>query len=500
MGIAPEGDGVVPRLQHVTARALGVIGGHVLSFEGDGQGLGLAGLQQAGLIVCRQVGAGLLNAAVGVGGPAVDLHHVLARNRAGIGDSDVKGDGTILFRNGAHLLLEGGVAQAVAEGVLHHVVIVEQALLGGGLIELVAHIDALHVVDEKGSPAGSRSLLILHKKLVHVFILEEVAGVPHAGGVGQVVQEGVHRPAGGIHRAGEDIAQGIETGLAGAGAPQHAPDLGIVLHKAQLHGVGPVIHQRHVVEVFRHQLDHVPLALGEAEEVAVLVVLLVLAAVVLIVGPLPGPGEVDGQVGALAAHPGDDDQGLVGEAFGSVQQLIGVSIGGGLGQGPVLFPHPHLGPVSPVVGVEPAQFGVGGNAGVGQAVQQADDGVGAAQRAGAGAAVAGVGAGPAEHVQLGPAAQRKHPVVGQQGDALVGDVLAQLLGIPGGALRDGAPPGGQGDEGIHRPKADQVYHQDERQGHGDAGLGADDKLLLFGQLHAGGHGDDPRHDHHRQRR
>ena len=50
VGVGVDGDGVVTGLQHVGAGAVGVIGGHILGLEGDGHGLGGAGLQQTGLV------------------------------------------------------------------------------------------------------------------------------------------------------------------------------------------------------------------------------------------------------------------------------------------------------------------------------------------------------------------------------------------------------------------------------------------------------------------
>ena len=145
VGIVHQLDLVVAGFQHVAAGPEGVEGGHVLRREGDGHGLGGAGLQQAGLPEARQHHVSLLDAAPGVGGGVVDLHHVLAGHSAGIRDLHLHGDGAAAVGVALDALLKAGVAQAVAEGVLHGAVVVDEAVGGRRLIVAVAHVDALGV-------------------------------------------------------------------------------------------------------------------------------------------------------------------------------------------------------------------------------------------------------------------------------------------------------------------------------------------------------------------
>ena len=58
MSVLPQGDVVVASLQHITALAIGVEGGHILSVELEVQGGGGAGLQQLSLGEVQQVGPG----------------------------------------------------------------------------------------------------------------------------------------------------------------------------------------------------------------------------------------------------------------------------------------------------------------------------------------------------------------------------------------------------------------------------------------------------------
>ena len=494
VGVGVDGDGVVAGLQHVSAGTVGVIGSHILHVEGNGQSLGSAGLQHVGLVEGDEVGAGLLNAAVGVGGIVVDLDHVLAGHIAGVGDGDVEGDGAVALRDGAHLLGEGGVAQAVAEGILHGGVVIDEALGSGGLIELVTNIDALHVVDEGGNRA-------VHGELVHV-VIEHAAEVVPVGGLGQVVDIGVHHLGGGVHLAGEDLAQGVEAGLTGAGHDQSALDGVILVQPAQLHGVGGVDDHDDVVKLAGDALHHSDLAVAQLQ-----VVLAGIAVVVLGADPHTGsaPGAAlfkgvlavvaGGQVGALAAGAGDDDQSGVGELLGVFEDAGGIIlVHGGLGDGPVLAPHAHGGTGVTELGVEVGDGGVVLDAGVAQALQQGDSGIGVGQAAGTGAAVNGVGGRPAEDIQLG-VVQGQSALVLHHNDAFLGNGLAQLIGGSGSLVSDGAVAHGQGDHAAHGTKADEVHGDGDGQHHGQGGLAPDQELLGPGHFAAGDHGGDGQDQH-----
>ena len=222
VGVVHQLDLILAGLQHIAARAEGIKGGHILLGEGDSDGLGGAGLQEAGLGKARQDHVGFFDAALGIGGGVVDLHYVLAGNAAGVGDLDLQGDGAVAVGVGLDALLEARIAQAVAEGVLDGGGIVDVTVRSRGLIVAVAHVDALgvlHVVPGSQVAVG------------------EVAGVPEGGGCGEVVGVGVHQAAGGVDLAGQDVAHRVEAHRAGAADPEgrvHALD------EAQLHSVGGV--------------------------------------------------------------------------------------------------------------------------------------------------------------------------------------------------------------------------------------------------------------------
>ena len=393
VGVVHQLDLILAGLQDVAARAEGVEGGHILLGEGDGDGLGGAGLQQAGLGEARQHHVGLLDAALGVGGSVVDLHHVLARRAAGVGDLDLQGDGAAAVGEGLDALLEAGVAQAVAEGILHRGGVVDEAVRGGGLVVAVAHVDALgvlHIVPGAQVAVG------------------EVPRVPEGGGGGEVVGVGVHQAAGGVDLAGQHVTHRVEAHRAGAAHPEggvHA-----VFQEAQLHGVGGV-----------DQHDDLAEALGLDQSQQILLVpgqLQVMSAVV--GGGVPGGVHVLGQVAALAADPGQDDHRHVGEALGLGQHRVGVGGGGDLGGGEVGAGVAALGrPGDAGILVEAYQLLVDLQARVLQALDHVHVGGGVAG-AGAGAAVDGIHGGVAEEVDLGAGGQGQGAVfIAEQDDALL---------------------------------------------------------------------------------
>ncbi len=114
-----------------------------------------------------------------------------------------------------NLLGKGGVGQAVAEGIDHGLVIVDQALGGGSLVELVADVDALNIVDEV---RGNQRCIAAKQAGSGVtngirIGVGESADVVEVRCSGQVVDESVGRVAGGVDLTGNNLAQGVEAGV-----------------------------------------------------------------------------------------------------------------------------------------------------------------------------------------------------------------------------------------------------------------------------------------------
>ena len=324
--------------------------------------------------------------------------------------------------------------------------------------------------------------------MVHEFlhvVIQEAAEVVPPGGFLHVVDISIHQMAGGVYGARDDLAQGGETGLTGAGAGNQALDLGVVLHPAQLEGVSAVVDHDHVVEVGAHQSHHLLLPVGELEEVVTGIPVAALVEGVIIGAHIVGVAcaaaggvasvhhaeHIVRQVRTLAADAGDDNHGSIGKFFGVVDKFVRVQADVRLRQGPILGPHAYDGPVGLVVDIKVFQLGVELNARVRQALEQGNGGIGVVERAGAGAAVAGVGGGPAEYVQLGAAGQGQDAVlILQQHNALLRHLGHQSGGLGGGLLGEIRCFTDQIQHTGHRACADQVCHDDHGQEQRQSGL------------------------------
>ncbi len=205
--------------------------------------------QQPGFPKTGQHGGGLFYAQppvqFGVGGGEVDLYHVLPRvPAAGVGHPDGEPHLVLRCRKGADLLAEGGVGQAVPEGVEYAaaaVVKVGQRPLGtGGLVIAVAQVHPLLILPERGAghvlPAvgghqGGEGVLV--KEAVAAVVLVGKGGVALEAG-----RPGVGQAAGGVHPPGQDIPQGEVACAPRAPQPQDGGHAGIVLPHGYFHGGG----------------------------------------------------------------------------------------------------------------------------------------------------------------------------------------------------------------------------------------------------------------------
>ena len=486
--IGLDGDVVIALLQHVRLSVLLVVGGHVVIVELDLHGLGSARLELLGLFERNQVLGCLLDAAIGVRRVVVDLDHVLAGLIAGVGDGHIERDLAVLVGDLAHLLLERRVGQAVAEREHDGVVVVDQTFVGGGLIELVANVDAFDVVDER---RGHRDLVATEahvgsSEIIRIVVSElavradgrsvaggSAIGVVEHSGLGQVLHERVGGLAGRIHIAGEHLTQCGEAGLAGRRAPQHGLDLRILGQEVELERVGAVVDERHLLEVLGDQVDHVALGLGQLQEVLAILEIFVVLGIVVVGDALRL--HVRRQVSAFAADAGDGDDGFVGEVLGVGDQLVGILLGRNLRQGPILRPHSHHRAVLAVVGVQLGQLGIGFDAGLLHAVKHGNGLVLVGHGAGAGAAVNRVGGAPTEHVDLLVGQRQVGIVVLQHGDGFRLHFLGQLVGFGNGGVGQHVLGGGRVVE--QRGKRAGQHHG---HGHDDAdkrhqpGFGMDD--------------------------
>ena len=323
VGVPGGGEVVVAVHDDVGLRVLAVVGRELALLHGDGHGLALAGGQELRLGEAHQLHAGSLHAVlpvvVTIGLLEVDLHDLLARGGTAVGDLHahiVHG-----VRAGAGLLhavvgiAEGGVALTVAEGIADGGVVVEAAGVGG------AH-DIVFIPGLGVAVAQVDTLLVDHV----VAVLLEGAVVVHGGGgafiglgaeVGQggvlavIRPEGGGEAAGGVHLAGQDVADRVHAHLAGGADPQgrvHAVLL--VVQEGCLHLVGEV--QDH-----HDLLDGAGFLLGlQAPEEVLLhgaqLQIVAVRGVALAAGGVVQPADgilAPGHVAALAAQAGDEHDG-----------------------------------------------------------------------------------------------------------------------------------------------------------------------------------------------
>ena len=474
MDVASGGEVIVPRVQDVGSRAVGVIGFHDLFRHGDGDGLRLVRLQQGGLGEANQLHGGLFHpvgpVVVGVGGLHIDLHHVLAGTVPGVGYGDGHLEAVLALLYLIIRPVKPGVGQAVAEGELDSgaVVIVscvslaQHRVLIPGLIIAVAHIDALgihQVLPAVGDGAVGDGV---------------VPQVGRGGGAEGIVGVGVHQPPGGVDLPGQGLADGVDALLSHAAAPQAGLHVGVgrVVQEAQLQGVVAVEYQHHRVESLT----------GHGQQIQLILVQLQVA--------VAGGQGLGGNVRALAAAAPDADDGRVAVLGEAVLHGLGVDAGGHLVHREITLAS-LVGDALAVVlsragEVEVPQGRVHLEAGLLQCLLQVGR-LRGVHRAGARAAVDEVHAVLPEDGHRRPGFQGQGTVlVLQQHHALLLNLQAQRLGLRRG---DGARPAQvHGDEfpvGVRKIVAYQHSHDQRRADHIDHdGLGRTDGLELPGLFFA----------------
>ena len=214
-----HGEDVVTRIQLIAGEAVvvgvvGIVAGHVGDRDRQGDFLALAGGQLLRLGERAQLNAGFFNSPCRVRGGIVELDNVLARAVTGVRDGHLDGHITVLRQGAAvgggvrDFPIKAGVAQAVAEGILHNGVVagavlvalgVPVALCVGGLVPLVADVDALGVINIGNLLIGvgcvkvSVRRAVCRVEAVGVAVLTDTlhTGVRIAGGGGQVISPGI---------------------------------------------------------------------------------------------------------------------------------------------------------------------------------------------------------------------------------------------------------------------------------------------------------------------
>ena len=277
--------------ENVAARSIiggGVVAGKQILVNGNSDGFGSAGSQQTGLAIAHNGNGGFFNLVLrlisAIGGLGVQLHHALTGNVTGVGDGHRGGDLVVFHLYAVQLLLEGGIAQTIAEGVLHFIGIVPgagtgQSAHGAGSAALVHHavgvtgfvvaVADVNVFRLEGDVFGALVRADGAVDFVNIGKLRRLrTGVDHGRsrqGAGCV---GVHNLAGGIDHALQNLGHAGEALVSGIANEQNG--IGIVLDFMNLHLIRAVQQDDYLVKVGTHQLQQIPLVFvqGKAADAA----------------------------------------------------------------------------------------------------------------------------------------------------------------------------------------------------------------------------------------
>ena len=461
VGIVAHGKDIVTGVQLIPGKAVvvgivGIVAGHLLHGDSQGDLLALAGLQLLGLGKGGQLNAGFLDFASRIRGGVVQLYNILARAVAGVGNGDldrhiaVLGQGAAIGGGIGHSPVKAGVGQAVAEGVLHNAVIAGAVLVGNiapvalgvsGFVPFVADVNALGVIHigdlligigciEVAAGGAVRRVQTLG---IGVSAHALKPGVGVAGGGGQIIGPSVGGAAARLLLTPQNGGNDRGSPRAGQPGDQAGIHTGDGFQLTQLHHIGGVDQHDHIFVVGTDVGQQGLFLGGQFQHRAGVVhhdVAALFGALVLLLGG----------VVALACHTADDDHGGVGVILGVIQHGLGVV--GGVVDVRLIQAAGLLGAAGQrsdilstglEVLVHIGQLGVVLNAVGGQGSQQI--GVDAAYTAGAGAAAQPCGGCPAEHIDLfGVGAQGQGVVLvlhqhGTLGFDLCGEGLGLQLGV-----------------------------------------------------------------------
>ena len=443
VAVAADGDHIIARFQNIAFRVPVVIGHELFLAYRDLHGLVGARFQHSGLGELHKIRRRLLDAAVRVGRIAVHFHDLFSCHVPCIRDPDREGNGITVVCDIAHPLAEGRVGQAVAEGILHDIVVLDESLRRSGLIEAVADIDPFRIVHERGDRSGFRACKTdgCVGKIIHVGVIE-VAEIVPPGSLFEVIHKGIHCFGRGVDFAGDDLSERSHADVPAGSRPDEALDLRVLLHKSELKCVGAVVNDDDIVKRRTDQIDHFLLSVVQLQIVVarVPVITFVEGVVVacrrvgraVLIGAFDDRLHVRRKVGAFSARTGDHDHGGIGEGLRVRHKVSRIGFDVRFGQRPVLDPHADHRAVRLVLRIEPAEFGVRLNAGIRKTLEKVYRRIRLVERAGTAAAQHGVRGGPSEHIELGAFRQGKEAVlVLKEYRAFLCDLHSQLRGVLG---------------------------------------------------------------------
>ena len=277
VGIVAHGKDIVAGVQLIAGKAVvvgivGVVACHLLHGNGQGKLLALAGLQLLGLGKGAQLNAGFLNLADRIRGGVVQLHNILARAVAGVGNGHfyryiaVLGQGAAVSGGIGDVPVKAGVGKTVAEGVLHNAVIAGAVLVGniapialgvGGFVPFVADVNALGVVHIGNLLVGIGNIEVaaggavcrVQTLGIGVSAYALKTGVRITGGGGQIIRPSVGGASAGFFLAPQHCRNDRGCLRAGQTGDQAGIHTGDGFQLTQLHHVGGVDQHDHVFVV-----------------------------------------------------------------------------------------------------------------------------------------------------------------------------------------------------------------------------------------------------------
>ena len=346
--IALEFHDISARVELVAAKAVavlvvGVVARHVVQRKGQLDLLALARLEELRLRVGNEDSRGLLDAALGVWGCAVQLHDIAAGAVARIGHANgrrvhgVAGDAEPLTRRaGRDLPAKARIRKPVAEGVLHHAVVaLAEAIAHAApvpfrvcrLVPAIPDVDTLDVVHKaqrivllvRADVGVLRAVGGIKPAAVRVEALSHGTGVSPARRRREVVGKGIGRAAGGVHLALERGDYRIRPDLARRPGKKRRVDPGDGLELAEFHRVRRVDHDDGVLVVGTGITKKRDLLARELEVTARGVHRHVAAAGANLV-------LLAGAVDALAGSPPNDDDRRVRVLLGIGKKVVGIAV------------------------------------------------------------------------------------------------------------------------------------------------------------------------------
>ena len=275
--VVADGEVIVALAEDIRLGIRVVVRSEQVTLRLDGELFALAGGEQFRLIEADQLDGGLFHQIfaliVAVRGLRVQLHHRLARHVARVGDGDVYFE-LVRFGVVAHVaqrLLEGGVREAVAEGIRDLVGVVplahaaagargavciaaaEDVVFVPGLIILIADVDALRLEGEVAAGIREGALRTddgsLH--LVAVGVDARIfVGVDERGGGKGVVRIGIDQLTREVRLARKQL-RCAQSAHAADEAREHAGVYAVLFQPVDFHHVASVQKDDELIEIAR---------------------------------------------------------------------------------------------------------------------------------------------------------------------------------------------------------------------------------------------------------